>query len=494
MRSYATFFIIAVMSLGLVFLLVTRVRTPHDAPQEILEAKAEDAGADGGQGDAAALSAADAALEAAVVAKPPGERPLRVTALGWELVAAGVALANGDAGPAQTSPPMELAPETSLDAVEARLARGGSDPQGADLAIVPLPAFVSSYERLRALEPRVFMVVGFSHGREEMHATPGALAKPPPGADEVKVVALAPPTSSDANMQKAGSESATVLGLFALDLLGVAPSRLRFVPTGSEAAKTAAFAAVVRGAADERKVAFTTADASRLVPIVAVAPRAQLEVRAKAFEDWARAWATGLALAGKDAPNVARRLAAKENIPFAAGVGGAPEALALVDRLGQIDAATTTRPPVTVEALTQRTWQLARAGGLTTSAAPDPLPVDMRIGNAVSRPPATPPHEAPADADAGATFAPAPANATLLVVYRATDAAADASSVAAQIGFLAGVFDRAIFRVTAKGGEKAARAIAAAARDKNDVPASRLATGPAEPQGAFAAVEILAPP
>ncbi len=493
MKSYVTFFVIAVMSLGLVFLVATRARTAHDAPQEMLEAKTEeDAGADAGAADGAAGGAAP--IDAAAAPKPPAERPLRIAALGWELVAAGVALANGDAGAAQTTPPMELAPEASLDAVEARLARGGNDPQGADVAIVPLPAFVSSYERLRALEPRVFMVVGFSHGREEMHASPGALAKPPPAADEAKLLALAPATSADANMQKAGSESATVLGLFALDLLGVAPSRLRFVPAGSDAAKAAPFAAVVRGAADDRKVAFTTADASRLVPIVAVAPKAQLDARAKAYEDWARAWASGLALAGKDAPNVARRLAAKENIPFAAGVGGAPEALTLVDRLGQIDAVTTAKPPVTVEALTQRTWQLARAGGLTTSAAPDPLPIDMRIGNAVSPPPAAPAHDAAGEADAGAAFAPAPANATLLVAYRATDATADVASVAAQIGFLAGVFDRAVFRVSAKGGEKAARTIAAAARDKNDVPASRLATAPGEPQGAFATVEILAPP
>lgn len=497
MRSYATFFIIAVMSLGLVFLLFTRIRTPHEAPQEILEAKAdEDAGPDGGKSDAAVAAVDAGPVDAAVAGKPPTERPLRVAALGWELVAAGVALSNGAPGAPATAPAMELAPETALDAVEARLARGGNDPQGVDVAILPLPAFVSSYERLRALEPRVFMLVGFSHGREEMHASPGALAKPPPGADEVKIVALAPATSADANMQKAGSESATVLGLFALDLLGVAPSRLRFVPAGSDAAKAAPFAAVVRGTADDRKVAFTTADASRLVPIVAVAPKAQLDARSKALEEWARAWASGLALAGKDAPNIARRLAAKEGIPFAAGVGGAPEALHLVDRLGQIEAATTTKAPVTIEALTQKTWQLARAAGLTTSAAPDPLPVDMRIGNAVSPPPPAPARDAAGDADAGATFAPAPANATLLVVYRATDAGADASSVAAQIGFLAGVFDRAIFRVSAKGGDKAARAIASAACDKHDVPAARLAiaTAAAEPQGAFAAVEILAPP
>src|SRR5882672_10114930 len=55
MKGYATFFLIAVMSLGLVFLLVTRSRTPHDAPladPEIVEAT--DAG-DGGKGDGGAF-------------------------------------------------------------------------------------------------------------------------------------------------------------------------------------------------------------------------------------------------------------------------------------------------------------------------------------------------------------------------------------------------------------------------------------------------------
>ena len=69
----------------------------------------------------------------------------------------------------------------------------------------------------------------------------------------------------------------------------------------------------------------------------------------------------------------------------------------------------------------------------------------------------------------------------------------DADTVAAQIWLLSGVFERAVFKVTAKGGAKAATAIAAAARDKG-VAATRLATAPAEPQGAFAVVDVLAPP
>ena len=54
-------------------------------------------------------------------------------------------------------------------------------------------------------------------------------------------------------------------------------------------------------------------------------------------------------------------------------------------------------------------------------------------------------------------------------------------------------FERAVFRVSAKGGEKAARSIALAARDKG-VAAARLAVTAPEPQGAFAVVELLSPP
>lgn len=481
MKSYGRFLVTVLMLFGLAFLLFTRVRPEYkDVPQEVEEpiASTLDGGADAAA-DATVVATGDAAAPAAEAGAPApsGERPIRVAALGWELVAAGVDL---------RSPAVELAPETALDAVEARLARGGNDSQGADVALVPLPAFVASYERLRALEPKVFLVVGFSRGREEVHANAGALLKPPPGADEVKLVALGPATSGDANMRQAGSESATVLGLFALDLLGVPPARIRMVPAGSEAAKTAPYSAIVRGASDERKLALSSSDASRFIPIVAVAPKGVIDSRGKALDDWSKAWLEGLARAGKDAPGVARRLATKDNVTFAAGVGGAPEALHLVERLGQIEAA---KPTVPIDVLMQRTWQLARAGGLTTSAAPDPLPLDARATTATAKPAST----GGGDADAGA-FGPMPAGATPLVLYRAVDTAADANAVAAQIGFLSGVFERAVFRISAKGGDKAAKNIAGIARDKHEVPASRLATVAAEPQGAFAAVEILAPP
>jgi hypothetical protein len=502
MKSYATFFIIALMTLGLIFSVFTHDRSKkHDAPAEIIEVKetTADAGADAAKtadGAAATPVATDAA------AKPAGDKPLRVASLGWELVAAGAAITPAAGGaPAAPAPPIELAPETALDAIEGRLAKGGSDPQGADIAVLPLPAFIASFERLRALEPRAFLIVGFSRGREQIHAAPNAMLKAPPAGDEVKVVGFAPSTSADAAARAAGSESATVLGLFGLDLLGVAPSRVRFVAPGTPEAKAAPFAALLKGTADDRKVAFSTVDASRLIPIVAIAPKALIDQREAVLREWAKAWLDGLSRASKDVPGIARRLAAKEALPLAAGVGGAPEALVLVERLGQIEAATLeqqtsfvgplAKGPVTLDTLTSRTWTLARGGGLTANAAPEALPIDARIVSMVAPPPKDAPAP-PVEGDGGAaTFAPLPAGTVPLLAYRAVDG--DADKVASQIYFLSGAFERAVFKVTAKGGAKAAIAIATAARDKG-VATTRLATAAAEPQGAFAVVEVLTPP
>jgi hypothetical protein len=500
MKSYATFFITALMSVALVFLLVSRDRTKHEAPAEVIEAKATptDAGLDT---DAATVSA-EAGVATAAEAGAPKEKALRVTSLGWELVAAGVAIAPPPGSPPNGSTP-ELAPEGSLDEIEARLARGGADPQGADIAVLPLPAFVASFERLRALEPRAFLVVGFSRGREEVRASAGALLKPPPGTDEVKLVGLGPGMSTDATARAVGSESATFLGLFALDLLGIAPSRIHLVAPGTPEAKAASFAAVVKGVPDERPRGFSTADASRLVPIVAVAPKALLDSRETAVRDWSKAWLDGLTRVKSDVPGIARRLASKEALPLAAGVGGAPEALVLVERLGQIestglDQQTSLLGPLaksaaTLDVLTQRAWQLARGAGVLSTPAPEPAPIDARIVSLIAPPPPAPnvPAPAPTDADGGVAFGPVPSGAVPMVAYRAADG--DADRVAAQIAFLAAVFERGTFRITAKGGDKAARAIATAARDKGVAPA-RLATAPAEPQGAFAVVDVLSPP
>ena len=487
MRRYVAFFLIAAMTAGLLFMLFSRIRAPYTAPAEEIA----DGGGDAGDaGDATVIDASS--IDASAIDAAKAERPVRVTMLGWEL-ASPLAMM-GDAST------IEAAPETQLDSVRDRLSRGGIDPAGADVAIMPLPSFVAVYDRLRALEPKAFLVVGFSRGREEFHATVGAIAKPLNGVYAVKLLALSPSTGLDATARAAGTESATLLGLFTLDLLGAPPARVQFVEPGTDSGKAASFSVFAKGIADDRRLALSTSDASRLVPIVAVASRATLdEPRIQAF---ARTWLDALGQARIDAAGVARRLAAKDGVRLGQGVGSAPDAVPLLEQLGTVEPVSLadegmwigSTNPVTLETLMQRTWSLSRGGGITSDSAPDPLPIDTRIATAIAPSAALRPHVDSADADAGAPFKPLPTGTTLLAIYRAP-IEATSEQVATQVAFLSGVFERASFRVSAKGGEKVARLIAASARDKNDVSSARLAMVPSEPPPGFAAVvEILALP
>ncbi|MCL2779506.1 MAG: hypothetical protein FWD73_16060 [Polyangiaceae bacterium] len=533
---YLGFVLIVILSAVLVFLLVTRTRTAYSVPAEISQmapapdAAAEqgsvvDAGAGSGADAMADVGAADAGAggtqaEGPVVDTHPAypdaagdaaastlpSHPLRVTALGWELIAAGAAdtISNLDL----IGSPLELAPETTLEAVSARMARGGADSAGADVAVLPLPAFVVVYDRLRALDLRAFAVVGVSRGREELHAAQGAWLKPPIGSDEVKLAATASSPAGDSAARITGSESATLLGLFALDLLGVPPSRVRLVTPGSEDGRAAPFAAITRGTADARRLVLSTADASRLVPVLLVAPRAKLESDAVTMRKLAVAWRRGLERVRLDASGVAREFAGKSGPPLAQGVGEAPDAVALVERFGRIAPVSiaderawigpSARAPSSLDTLMRRTWQLARGAGLTPGAEPEPLPIDARVATALgSEPSAASPAPPTPTAPESGDFARIPAKATPLIVYRAGAApvaTADAASVADEIGFLASVFERAVFRVKAKGGEKQARVIAAMVRDRFDVPAARLATASGEPKTGIASVEVLAVP
>lgn len=496
-RRYLTFIVIALMTLSLIFTLASRARSPHDAPAERAAPPAADTADAGDAGDAGA----DAGLEAGVapaVAPPvaPAPRPLRVTALGWELVAPATKLV-GEGGKAAVK--VEVMPEASDDGVFARLARGGDDTAGADVAIVPLADLVVSYDRVRALEPRAFAVVGFSHGREEFHATPQALAKVPGPADDVALVGFGPGMGSDAAATASGSTSATLLGLFALDLLGIPSSRVRLVSPGAPEAKAAGFAALTRGASDPRRLAFSTADASRFAPLVMVAPKALIDKDATRLRDFAHAWLDAGARSQADGSDVARKVSAREGITLGAGAPNPPEALALLERLGQVEAlplaeqgrfiGPSARSSVTLTTLMQRMWLLARGAGFTTSGAPEAMPIDGRVLEGDPAPAPRPGDEA--DAGVGSSVSP---RATSLLVYRVADPAANPADVAREIGLLGEMFERASFRIAARGGEKAARGIAAAAQTTYALPAARLSVSKGEPAGLFAATDVLALP
>lgn len=509
MRAYLSFFVIAVMTMGVLFLTLTKVRPTYEAPAEILPPVEADGGSANNVHDAQVLVDGGAALDAGVDAEsaPPAKasRPLRVTALGWELVAEGVAVTDDPAS--NDGLTIELAPEATASAVEARLGRGGPDPEGADVAVMPLPTFVLAYEKLRALEPRVFAITGWSHGREEFHAARGAWPKV--AGPDVKLATTERAVRSEQGPEPVGTDGATLFGLFALDLAGISPAHVERVELAGDGVK-APFSAFMKGTPDDRPLALSTSDAANFLPLVAVAPRAVLDAHADLLGAFVRRWNRGQEIVRRDASLVARRMTHKEELHLSAGVSmGPPDVLSIVERLGQIqplpldqqrgwlDAGA--RPgsrQISLATLMQRTWQLARAARLTTMGAPEPLPIDARIVDAVAPAPvdSTNAHAADADADAGA-WATVPAKATVLVIDRVIDPQATVESVGNELSFLATVFDRATFRVTAKGGEKAALAAVGLAVERFGVPRDRLATTQREPSdNAFASIEVLTLP
>jgi hypothetical protein len=475
MRSKAVSVALVVMMVALLGMLISRNREKHDAPAEELAAEVLPSGDGGADATATPREAGSGPATSDAGAATGG---MRVVGLGWELLAPAVTT-SGDPGPD------EIAAAYALEGVEARLARGVADPAGADVAIMPLASFIVSYDRLKALDARAFLVVGFSAGREELHAAlPSALVKAP-GAEDVTLVAA--PAS-------AGSEAATLLGLFALDAIGTPASRLKLIPATAPEAKGAPFAATLRGAADDRKRVLSTADAPRLVPIVAVAPASALDANASRYAAWATRWLDGIARSKADAANIARRLAAKEGARIASDSGSPPEALALVERLGQIEGASLAnnaslaadgREP-SLAGIARETWRLARAGGLVSGAAPESPPVSTKIiatlapsGADAGAPTAAGDAAAPSDA---ATDGPPPlalatldAASTPILVAR-LEAAAEADAIAARVVLLAHAFDRATLAVSVKANDKATRDVLARAVARG-VPASRLAVG-----------------
>jgi hypothetical protein len=489
-RAKLLFLLILAMLVGLVYLVGTRTRDAHvmpkPRPEEVREASAPVASAPGASASADAAPAPEDAAPAGDAKAPVLDRPLRLVASTWEQAAAAL-VANGGKSPADGSAMREEGLDLRVDVasndqdIDNRLARGGGDPDGADVAVLPLPAFVASYERIRALEPQVVHVVGWSRGREVLlGAREGMLAKGGPPTGDVTVVSVDP--------------SATLLALFALDEAGTPPARVHLVADS----KTATLAALARPLAADRpadapsRVLLTTAEATRLVPLVAVAARGFVEGHGAAVTALLRGWDRGAIELRKDVPAAARRIASEP---------GAPEPATMLERLGWMsdpgradeglalglfgsDGITMGDAPVTVGLLFARDWQLLRDAGVLTSPTPQPPPVDPSPFAHAFPTLTTPP--------APAAVAPPGDGARVLLARRF--AKGDAAAVATSIASLAGVFDRSTLRVTSKP-PSLAKDAADAAMAHRHLPAERVVVVPtplADP--GVALVEVLAAP
>ena len=500
MRPYVVAVLLGAMMAVLVVTLAKRPKTDHVAPGYVATttASAGDAGAGTGDaraGDALAGEAGDAKIE----------KTLRVASLGWDLLAPGVVQSEGATPNDKTAFSREI--EVYLTnteqpvKIEAMLARGGDDPDGVDVAIVPLPVLVAAYERLRALDPRMFLLVGWSHGREALVA--------PKDIDLAKLAGNDEAARQDVKLISQGNDASTMQALFAFELASVPSSKVKLLPLPNEKEKSdksvaGAFLAIDRGAqaqADARKFLFTSADASRLLPLVAVAPRGVIERRKAALEAFARGWFEGMAKVRKDAPAAARRVAA---------VKGAPEAIALLERLGQIEPATlrddtqafalSGRLAVNLGKLFTRCFQLWRGVGVLTVPPPDEPPLDTtvvaelaRTDSSLASAPGANKDVPPALPDPTVAAAP---KATLLLTRRIEQVKGDKAdkidgeAIASELGFIAGVFEKATLRITVRGGLKGAKPIVIDARDRFSIAPGRLLVGDAQLGSAVAIIEL----
>jgi hypothetical protein len=492
-RGKLVFLVILAMLVGLVYLVGTRPRDPHVMPPArpdvvvdaaLPEAPSPDAAAHGAPGPGAPASALEPVAPAPTVAPPDArapwlDRPLRLVAGSWEQAAA-VLVANGGPSTADDSAMraaglelrVEVAPAESD--IESRLARGGADADGADLAVLALPSFVASYERLRALDPEIVHVVGWSRGREVLlGARGGMLARPAALRGDVVVA------SSDA--------SASALALFALDETGTPAVRVRISPDP----KDPLFAALARPIGDDRaasapsQVELTTADVSRFVPFVAVSARGFIDGHTEVLTALLKAWVEGAAALRKDVPGAARTLA---------GQPGAPEPAAFLERLawigdpGPADEALALgargRELVTVAWLFARDWRLLRDTGAITSPAPS--------GPVVEAGPFTRAFSSqPPPAGDAAFPAPDPSARTLLA-HRVSQG--DAAAIGLEAATLASLFERSVVRVSARTPALARDAVDAAYAGHGFARGHIVAAAVALADPGVARVEVLAAP
>ena len=510
MREKVVFGLLLIMLIAFGGILVTRERQAHQAPVPPAAsvvpvaagsgapAASSSVAVDAGIPDAAVVDAAIDAGPADAGSPKLFDRTLRVVVMGWDLAAPGL-LVNGGREPGPASEfsaaglEVQIAAVDSIAAVEAAMARGGADKDGADIVIVPMPSFVASYERLRALSPEIFFVTGFSRGREALVSAKAGLPSPPVKG-EVKLAAAA------------AGDPASFLGLFVLDLAGFPPGEVKIGPLDARADE-APFGAVDRGSVDpasspRKTLLLTTADTPRLIPYVAVAQRGLLEKSGRAAAAWARAWLEGTRKLAADAPSGARQVTS---------VQGAPEPLALLKRLGEVSPATlgdnvrmtglSGRGALTLEVLFQRTWQLWRGAGILATPAPELPPISNAVIAALARsepslvePPAVrgvegaDPKKGGADADRGKT----------LLVSRQPEGKLDEEALVGAAGLIAAVFERSPIRVAVHQGPALdttrTKRLIERVQDRFDVPAGRLAPAKASLGKGPGAVEVLSVP
>lgn len=484
---------------GLGVLAAVRAKPPHEAPLVRIQEEGADASADATALDAGASEAAapadpaEAAAPASEAAAPSQvvkllDRPLRVATLGAALAAPGTMAFEAGAGrPFE----LELCPVESPQKVEGRLVRGGADADGADIAIVALPDLVAATERLRALEPQAFLLVGFSQAAERLvplgaSAAPGASRGPAPAGD-VKV--FVPTGERLASRQW--------MALFALEAAGAPPSRVKLL-VADERPKDAAFLAGSFADKNDGEHLLSTVEAPGLVPYVAVTTKHTLTASEPLVRAFAQAWLVGLARAQSDAGGAAKRVLAKEGAVFSSAsevtgdVGGVVERLGRVSPvtlgdnarlLGATPAGAPRRAPL--EALSSAMVDAYRDAGLLTTAPSWPL-VERKVIGALAK-------DAPAALAEVEKLECSRSRRRPVASRKEPGATLDEAALLRHVELDAVAYQGCALRVSLKGGEKPAATFAQTARAKLGLSEQKLLAGTTASPGA-ALVEVVSPP
>ena len=334
MRSRLVFALLVSMAAAWIAHFVMRPRPPATPPSSSSQSPAEplqltEEGAVEPEPELPALQEPTAApkLSAAPLAANipdvlPLERPLRAVGLGWATMAPGI-WANQGLSPGADSAfsarglELRLAVAESAQGIARALAEGGEDPQGADLAIVPLPTMVVLSELLAPLRPRIFLVTGWSRGDHALLAgEDGSL----PGVAQAAELTLAAEHGAPEHL----------LALLVLDLLGYDANAVQLLLPGSEQASGADLVALEnprrrrQAWGKQRREVFSTRQATGAMPTVAIAPQRFLQEHDDSLEAFALAWMAAAQETDRDPPAAARLLG---DLP------AAPEALELLGPL-----------------------------------------------------------------------------------------------------------------------------------------------------------------
>lgn len=450
-----------------------------------------DAGASDAATDAAEAGVADAADLMAF------NRPLRVASYGWELVAPGI-VANMGATPGPASMygasglTVYLNGVETMARLETALAKGGAQEGGADIAIAPLPLVIAAFERIHALDPQIFYVVGWSRGREAVLSSVDTLGPYPTGKDL--------PALTD------NQDLPVFLGLFSMSLAGADSSHVRMLKLTTPHSEEIPLAFIDRLFTPEaidsarRKILFTTVDAANLIPIVAVAQRGLVEHHSEMLALWTRVWIDGQTMLQADV-TAGARLVAK--------APGALDEVNVLTRLGQVQPATVAenarlaglagRSPLTLDAMFQRTWQIWRSSGTLATPPPGASPVSSKVVASLARQvdpsmKRTDPlrgSAAPLRDGVAKDLGPAGTATPIapILVREEPDGPEGRENLLRNIGFIAGVFERSPLRITAGKGDTQELLDVAALR--YGIPKVRLLVGQAKASKAAGVIEIL---